>query len=103
VVLGVTMQAPHGLVLAPSVLQARECPASLRRFARRLTAPGTTLAGPEARPVAAGAPLAFMPETLNQLRGWLRVTRYTALCHQDLVSWWSGLGVRQHRRGHFFF
>jgi len=38
-------------------------------------APGAVLAGPEARPVAAGAPLALVSEALNQFRGLLRGTR----------------------------
>ena len=41
-----------------------------------LSAPGAILAGPVARPVAAGALLILVPEALNQLRGlYVRGTR----------------------------
>jgi len=40
-----------------------------------LSALGAILKGPEARPVAAGAPLTLMPQALNQFWGRLRMTR----------------------------
>jgi hypothetical protein len=58
-----------------------------------LPAPRAILAGPEARPVAAGALLALVPEALNQLRGlFLRGTRYTLVDH-EVSSRGPGLGV----------
>jgi hypothetical protein len=63
--LRVTMQAPHRLVLVPGVLQAQERPATLGGMSSGLSAPLAALAGPEARPVAAGALLTLMPEALS--------------------------------------
>ncbi len=58
-----------------------------------LPAPGAILAGPEARPVAAGAIFPFVPEVLDQLlRGlFVRGTRYTYL-DERLTSVGPGLG-----------
>jgi len=73
--LGVTMEAPHRLVLAPDVLQPHKCSATLGGMSRGFATPLAPLAELKARPVAAGALLALVPEALNLLQGLLRRTR----------------------------
>ena len=85
-VLRVTMQAPHGLVLAPGVLEAHQHPAALERTPGGLSTPLTALAGPKAQAVAAGALLTLVSEATNQLlRGLLRRTRYTSFDQEGLL------------------
>jgi len=88
-------KTPHRLVLTPAVLQAHERLATLGGPPRKLTTPGTTLAGPEARPVAVGALLTLVPEALNQLQGLLRGTRYTYFDHGTSFGspWFGPRGV----------
>ena len=81
----VAENTPHRLILAPSVLRARERPATLRGTPGGLTASCAILAGPEARPVAAGAVFALVPEALDQLRGLVRETRYTYFDQEGLL------------------
>jgi len=63
--LRVAMKAPHWLVLARGVSQSCKSPAAFGGTPGRLTTPSAALARSKARPVAAGALLALVPEALN--------------------------------------
>jgi hypothetical protein len=63
--LWMTSQAVHRLAEPPPILESHERLAALAGTSSRLSTPLTALAGPEARPVAAGALLVLVPEALN--------------------------------------
>ena len=63
--LRVAAQAVHRLVEPPPIPEPNERLTALPGTIGRLSTPGAMPTGPEARPVAAGALLALVPEALN--------------------------------------
>ena len=84
--LWMTSQAVPRLAEPPPILESHERLAALAGTSGRLSATGAMSVGPKARPVAAEAPLALVPEALDQLRELLRQRRHTLYVHRALST-----------------